>query len=43
LIEEDSHLMRLQCTECKRVYAYRLHPEEEEYIFQVSGRKVSIQ
>jgi phage FluMu protein Com len=43
LIEEDSHLMRLQCTECKRIYAYRLHPEEEEYIFQASGRKVTIQ
>jgi phage FluMu protein Com len=43
LIEEDPQLMRLQCTECKRIYAYRLHPEEEEYIFQVSGRKVSIQ
>ena len=43
LIEEDSHLMRLQCTECKRIYAYRLRPEEEEYIFQASGRKVTIQ
>ena len=43
LIEEDSHLMRLRCTECKRIYAYRLHPEEEEYIFQASGRKVTIQ
>ena len=43
LIEEDSQLMRLQCTECKRIYAYRLHPEEEEYIFHASVRKVSIQ
>jgi phage FluMu protein Com len=43
LIEEDSHLMRLRCTECKRIYAYRLHPEEEEYIFQASARKVTIQ
>ena len=43
LIEEDQHLMRLQCIECKRIYAYRLQPEEEEYIFQASVRKVSIQ
>lgn len=43
LIEEDSHLLRLQCKECKRIYAYRLHPEQEEYIFEASSRKVSIQ
>ncbi len=43
LIEEDSRQMRLQCKECKRVYAYRLHPDEEEYIFQASSKKVSIQ
>ncbi len=43
LIEEDQHLMRLQCIECKRIYAFRLQPEEEEYIFQASARKVSIQ
>ena len=43
LIEEDHHLMRLQCTECKRIYAFRLQPEEEEYIFEASARKVSIQ
>jgi phage FluMu protein Com len=43
LIEEDSHLMRLQCTECKRIYAYRLSPEQEESIFELSTKKVSIQ
>lgn len=43
LIEEDSHLMRLQCKECKRIYAYRLHPDQEEFIFQSSTGKVSIQ
>jgi phage FluMu protein Com len=43
LIEEDSHLMRLRCTECKRIYAYRLHPDQEDYIFQSSTGKVSIQ
>jgi len=43
LIEEDSHLMRLQCTECKRIYAYRLHPDQEDYVFQSSTGKVSIQ
>ena len=43
LIEEDSHLLRLQCQECKRIYAYRLHPDQEEYIFEASSRKVSIQ
>ena len=43
LIEEDSHLMRLHCTECKRIYAYRLNPEQEEFIFELSSGKVSIQ
>ena len=43
LIEEDQRLMRLQCIECKRIYAYRLQPEEEEYIFEASVGKVSIQ
>jgi phage FluMu protein Com len=43
LIEEDSQQLRLQCKECKRIYAYRLHPEKEEYIFEVSSRRVSIQ
>ena len=43
LIEEDSHLMRLQCKECKRIYAYRLNPEQEEFIFELSSGKVSIQ
>ena len=43
LIEEDSRHMRLQCKQCKRVYAYRLRPDEEEYIFQASSGKVSIQ
>jgi len=43
LIEEDSRLMRLQCTECKRIYAYRLHPDQEDYVFQSSTGKVSIQ
>ena len=43
LIEEDPHLMRLQCKECKRIYAYRLHPEKEEYIIRSSMGVVSIQ
>ncbi len=43
LIEEDSHLMRLQCSKCKRIYAYRLHPDQEEFVFQSSTGKVSIQ
>jgi phage FluMu protein Com len=43
LIEEDSRLMRLQCTECKRIYAYRLSPDQEESIFELSTKKVSIQ
>jgi len=43
LIEEDSHLMRLQCTKCKRIYAYRLSPDQEESIFELSTKKVSIQ
>ena len=43
LIEEDSHLMRLQCKECKRIYAYRLQPEQEEFILELSSGKVSIQ
>ena len=43
LIEEDSHLMRLQCRKCKRIYAYRLHPDQEEFVFQSSTGKVSIQ
>ncbi|MCG6983204.1 MAG: hypothetical protein LJE88_17520 [Deltaproteobacteria bacterium] len=43
LIEEDSHLMRLQCKECKRIYAYRLSPDQEESIFELSTEKVSIQ
>ena len=43
LIEEDSHLMRLQCKECKRIYAYRLHPEAEQYITLSSMGKVTVQ
>ena len=43
LIEEDSHLMRLQCKQCKRIYAYRLQPEQEDFIFELSSGKVSIQ
>jgi len=43
LIEEDSHLMRLQCSECKRIYAYRLSPDQEELIFELSTKKVLIQ
>ncbi len=43
LIEEDSQQMRLQCKECKRIYAYRLHPDEEEYIFEASSGRVTIQ
>ena len=43
LIEEDAQFMRLQCTECKRIYAYRLSPEQEESIFELSTKKVSIQ
>ncbi len=43
LIEEDSQQMRLQCTECKRIYAYRLPRDQEDYIFQASSGKVSIQ
>jgi len=43
LIEEDSHLMRLHCTERKRIYAYRLSPDQEESIFELSTKKVSIQ
>ncbi len=43
LIEEDSQLMRLQCKECKRIYAFRLLPEEEQFIFQCSTGKVPIQ
>jgi phage FluMu protein Com len=43
LIEEDSHLMRLRCKECKRIYAYRLHPEEEKFIFHYSTGKIAIQ
>ena len=43
LIEEDSQQMRLQCKACKRIYAYRLHPDEEEYIFETSSGRVTIQ
>lgn len=43
LIEEDSQQMRLQCTECKRIYAYRLPRDQEDYIFRVSSGEVSIQ
>jgi phage FluMu protein Com len=43
LIEEDSQQMRLQCKICKRIYAYRLRPDQEEYIFEASSGKVSIQ
>jgi phage FluMu protein Com len=43
LIEEDSQLMRLQCKECKRIYAFRLQPEEEKFIFQCSTGEISIQ
>ena len=43
LIEEDSNLMRLQCKKCKRIYAFRLQPEQEDFIFELSSGKVSIQ
>ena len=43
LIEEDQQLMRLQCKECKRVYAFRLHPEREQYITLSSMGKVIMQ
>ena len=43
LIEEDSQQMRLQCKECKRIYAYRLRPDEEEYIIEASSGRVTIQ
>ena len=43
LIEEDSKQMRLRCKECKRIYAYRLHPDEEEYIIEASSKRVTIQ
>ena len=43
LIEEDSKLMRLQCSKCKRIYAFRLHPEQEDYIFRASTGGITVQ
>ena len=43
LMEEDSQLMRLRCKDCKRIYAYRLHPEQEQYIVLSSMGEISIQ
>jgi len=33
---EDERLQRLECPQCNRLYAYRMRPEEEKAIIELS-------